>query len=286
MNKPKVTLKEKEVSSIDDQMREAWHTLWETEDKEFMLHCEGTVAANSAAKKLSGRVHGDVVVVTNPTDSDSSFYQRWLRSKESVCVDEKHFGLHAHQRETLNRVLDLPADSFSMGMWRGLGIHYTPFRADNYLIQGMAMHIRPLHLGYGDAFWCGGHTDRDSDYQTIGGNWPREGFGALFDNYVAPPKEPKSWDRGARHWYRQAIGGKMMASMALQQYKLSRHELYFPKFEWEEQREARRKLAFIKHVSVGTVGHIDWGTNSLRRLRFQCPGVLADCIRAAIKEFK
>lgn len=275
MNKPKVTHTEKDVSSIDDQMREAWHTLWETEDH-WELICEGPVAARNAALKLRGIVDGDVVGYSTPTDKNENFYLNWLNNKASVYVDEKHFGLRAHQRETLNRVLDCPADTFSMGMWRGLGIHHTPIRADNYMIQGMPMIMNPLI-----------HSDRFGfEYKTVGGNWLQEGFSFIFDEYVAPPKEPKSWERGARHWYRQAMGGKMMASIALHQYRMSKQSVYFPKFEWDQQREARRKLAFIKHVNVGTVGHIDWGTNSLRRARPQCPGILADCIRAAIKDFK
>lgn len=274
MNKPKVALTEKDHSSIDDQMFAAWHTLWEAEDQEFMLRCEGTVSARNVALAVGRQAHGDVVVLGAPTSKDNSFYMRWLHTKDSVCVDEKHFGLHAHQRETLNRALDWPAETFSMGMWRGIGIHPTPMRADNYMLQGMPMIMNPLYSeGFG--FEC----------KTVGGNWPREGFSFLFDDYVAPPKEPKSWVRGARHWYRQAMGGKMLMNMALHQYRLSKHQIYFPKFEWDQQREARRKLAFIKHVNVGTVGHIDWG-NNLRRPRFQCPGILADCIRAAIKDFK
>ncbi|MNY68085.1 hypothetical protein D3C86_2057920 [compost metagenome] len=48
----------------------------------------------------------------------------------------------------------------------------------------------------------------------------------------------------------------------------------------------RRKLHTIKHVNVGTVGHIDWGNNRMMRTRPSFPGYLADCIRAAILEFK
>lgn len=110
---------------------------------------------------------------------------------------------------------------------------------------------------------------------------PLRGVSVIEDHYVAPPKQPKDW--ASNPWIRSAMGGKSAMSLLQSMYRSTRPDIYQPAFDWENHSwAARQKLHTIKHVNVGTVGHIDWGTNRLNRTRPCFPGYLADCIRAAI----
>lgn len=312
-NKPNVKLTETDLSrpSLDDQMRESWEYLWSKEDEKLLTAIGLSMARPHYAD-------APVFVFGGPTSPNKShIYEKYMRNAfpKHQVLDERHvspakpFTLHSHQQATLDWICARPHVHTEIDAFGGINID-----TESYFRQGMNAHlpmfVRPMRSGFG------GHMDSDArDADTIENirrlrnaihHWPEEsyfeypsiggqfklfsehfGFNIISDEYVAPPKpEAKDWDKNARHWYKAAMGGKPMMNMAIAAYRASKHSIYQPEFDWENQREARRKLHFIKHVNVGTVGHIDWGNNRLKRTRPYVTGYLADCIREAIKEFK
>jgi hypothetical protein len=274
-NKPKVTCTETDLSHpfLNAQMREAHVRM---DDAEFL-----DMIIPPREK------HPHVMVLSCPTSPNrSSFFDRMrhVLPKHQVWdeahVPVKRFELHEHQRQAMDWFdrqpnLRLDLDAFGATHFNFESVHHhnirrLPMLIDPWMPDGvMRFETAP---GLGQSFFI--------DY--------KYGVTMLTDEYIAPPqqKSPKDWDKNAQHWYRAAMGGKPMMNMAIAAYRASKHSIYQPEFDWENQREARRKLHFIKHVNVGTVGHIDWGNNRLKRTRPYVTGYLADCIREAIKEFK
>lgn len=311
-NKPKVKLTERDLSigiephkSLDDQMREAWDQVFEDEDRTFT---EKMIAAVGGSK-TSG---APVFVLSAPTGPNKSVFNRHFRDAfpGHFMVDEAHIPykpldrshLHEHQALAMSWLDNHPAMRMEIDACAGVSFD---FETRPYSIGHLPMFVRPLR---GTGF--GGHVSRDArDADTIEHlrrlrngirPWPEESrfeypsIGGQFkfvhdsvfieDEYVAPPKAAKDWNKGTAFWHKSAMGGKHNMNLALALFRATKKD-YSPEFDWENQYEARRKLAFIKHVNVGTVGHIDWGTNRYKRTRPYWPGYLADCIRTAIKTY-
>jgi len=313
-NKPKVVMQERDLS-IDDQMFKLRD--WPSEDgdvTEQMLR--------SLNVRHNPMLPPSTMIVCAPTSPDKSIFNRHMRSAfpGHFVVDEVHqpykpldrSHLHEHQALAMSWLDNHPAMRIELD---ACGNTSMVIDTESYFRQGinaarLPLMVRPLRgMGFG------GHMDRDHadslrienlrrlrngiqawegggylEYPSIGGQFKlfSEHFGVniISDEYVAPPKpEAKDWDKNARHWYKAAMGGKPMMNMALAMYRLRHKDIYNPEFDWENQWEARRRLGFIKHVNVGTVGHIDWGNNRLIRPRPQHPGRLADAIRAVIANY-
>lgn len=309
-NKPKVEFKERDLStkSLDDQMRDAWDNMFDGEDRAF------TEAMFNAIDHCPPyRPGAPVMLLSTPTGPHKSWFNRHYRDAfpHLVIADEVHrpsqpldrSHLHEHQALAMSWLDNHPAMRMEIDACAGVSFD---FETRPYSIGHLPMFVRPLR-GIG----LGGHISRDVrgadtiehlrrlrngirpwpeesrfEYPSIGGQFKFVHDSVFIeDEYVAPPKAAKDWNKGAAFWYKSAMGGKHNMNLALALFRATKKDVYSPEFDWENQYEARRKLGFIKHVNVGTVGHIDWGTNRYKRTRPYWPGYLADCIRTAIKTY-
>lgn len=312
-NKPKVELTERDLStkSLDDQMREAWDQMFEGEDRAF------TEAMFNALDHCPPyRPGAPVMVLSTPTSPHKSLWHRHFREAfpHLVIADEVHHPykpldrshLHEHQALAMSWLDNHPAMVAHYNANGSISIDTESYTRQGMNLERMPMIVRP-RLGFG------GHMDRDArdaetiehlrrmrnnirpwpeesyfEYPSIGGQFKLFGFDVnlIEDEYVAPPKKKaKDWDDKAQFWYRSAMGSKHNMNLAIAAYRAKNKDIYNPGFDWQNQHEARRNLHHIKHVNVGTVGHVDWGNNRMKRARPYWPGYLAECIRTAIANY-
>lgn len=172
------------------------------------------------------------------------------------------FNLHEHQRQAMAWLQSQPD---VVVMLEG-EVSYMDFK----LRLSESMPTRAIGFGY-------------PQHQMIIN--PRKHVPIIEDTYLAPPKAPKDW--ASHPAIRAGYGNKSAMALLQMMYRATKPNIYHPTFDWENHSlSTRRKLHTIQHVNVGTVGHIDWGNNRMKRTRPYFPGYLADCIRAAIAEFK
>lgn len=287
-NKPKVELAEKDHSqTLEERIQAAWDSMFDGEDRAFT---EAMFKSLDYAN-LPHRPGTPILLISTPTSPDKSIFNRRFRDvfPGHFIVDEAHkpykpldrSHLHQHQIEAMRWLDDHPLMQAELNTFGGISF-VTEMQHQPFNIGHTPMALRSLRKGIRPwteevRFPYIGYTGFEDQFESA--------HDSVFieDRYVAPPKKRKSWDKDAEFWYKSGMSGKHTTNLALAAYRASKKNIYNPEFNWQDQHEARRKLHYIKHVNVGTAGHIDYGNNRIRHPRPYWPGYLAECIRTAIK---
>jgi hypothetical protein len=291
-DKPKVEFTEKDLStkSLDDKVREVWDNMLADLVDLDLLHTSWAFTVSALDHSLPYRPRAPAMIISTPTSPHKSLWHRRLRNAfpHLAIVDEVHqsyrsldrFHLHDYQREAIDSLLRHPVRAAEFEALGAIGMHVC-YEGDDLNIGHVPMTIRTLRdniLPWPEEAYF--------EYPSIGGQF---NFGEIYgvnlieDVYPAPPKaKAKDWNKDAAFWYRSAMSSKHGMNMAVAAYRAKKN-IYSPEFDWANRPEARFRMHVIKHVSVGTVGHIDWGNNRIKHARPYWPGYLAECIRTAIK---